>query len=275
VTRYFADLHCHSTASDGSDRPRRVLERAHQAGLQVLALTDHDTVAGIPEARETAEELKIKLIAGVELTCYAEKKEIHILGYGINIDSPELLVHCENFQKARLERAHSTSRKLAECGAPIDMDKVMASADGGVIGRPHVARALIEAGHVETFQEAFDLYLGEGKPACVSKLNVNPKACIDIILQAGGIAIMAHPGLNDVEPFIPEMIAVGCSGIEVWHSAHDIDTSSRLHCHALDYGLLYTAGSDCHGVIRGDGTQLLGTVGLNHAQWQKIERALS
>ncbi len=273
-SRYYADLHCHSNASDGSDVPSRVAERASEEGLQVIALTDHDTVAGVREAQETGARLGVRVIPGVELTCYAGKREVHILGYGIDIENKNLLEHCERFQEARISRAREIGRRLEECGVPVNIDAVMASADGGVVGRPHVARALIEAGYVSDFQEAFDKYLADGMPANVPKLQVDPTECISVILDAGGIAVMAHPALGEQYDLIPEMIAAGCRGIEVWHSAHDNQITDRLDAIALDHGYLKTGGSDCHGTVKG-AEPLLGRFGLNKAQWEKFEKALN
>lgn len=274
MPRYFADLHCHSTASDGSDPPARVVERAHQVGLKVLALTDHDTVAGVAEAQAAGERLGVRVIAGTELTCYIGKREIHVLGYGIDINSPALLRHCAAFQEARIKRAELIGKRLAEAGAPIDIMKVMADADGGVIGRPHIARALVEAGHVKDFQEAFDRFLGEGKPANVTKMEVTPEQCVAVIRDAGGIAIMAHPALGEQFDLIPLMIAAGCAGIEVWHSSHDAATTDRLQVMALEKNYGRSGGSDCHGSIKGC-EPILGKFGLNHQQWLKFGKLLT
>lgn len=269
-----ADLHSHSTASDGTDKPADVVARAALRGLRVMALTDHDTVAGIEEAQEAGRRLGVTVIAGTELTAYEGKREIHVLGYGIDIHSQALRQHCERFQRARIERAVTIGQRLAEAGAPIDIEKAMASADGGVVGRPHIAQALIEAGHVKDFQEAFDRFLGEGKPANAPKLIVSPAECVAVILEAGGIAVMAHPALGNQYDLAPMMIEPGCVGIEVFHSAHDTDATNRLNKMALDHGWLRTGGSDCHGHIKG-GQPILGQFGLDEGQWKKVEAALA
>ncbi len=274
MTAIHADLHCHSNASDGSDTPTRVVERAAERGLKALALTDHDTVAGVAEAQAAGERLGVEIIPGTELTCYMGKREIHVLGYGVRIDDAGLLEHCRRFQEARVSRAREIGRRLAEAGAPVDMDKVMAEADGGVVGRPHVARALVDAGHVADFQEAFDKFLADGKPAAVSKLTVDPHACIDIIRGAGGIAVMAHPALEKREDLIPVMLEAGCAGFEVWHSAQDATATDRLNKIALDRGTLRTGGSDCHGSIKG-GEPILGQWGVDRHQYDLFRAALA
>ncbi len=270
---HYADLHCHSTASDGSDSPTCVVERAAERGIKVLALTDHDTVAGVAEAQAAGERLGVQVIPGVELTCYVGKREIHVLGYGIDINSAPLLEHCRKFQEARIARADAIGKRLAEAGVPINMEKVMATADGGVVGRPHIANALIEAGHVANFQEAFDKYLADGKPANVPKLMIDPKECLDVIHEAGGIAVMAHPALGNMEDLIPMFHGLGVEGIEVWHSAHHQVTSERLKTKAIQRGLLKTGGSDCHGSIKGE-SPILGLWGIDQQAWKPIEKML-
>lgn len=274
MASYYADLHSHSTASDGSDPPARVVERAKEAGLAVLSLTDHDTVAGVPEAMEAGRRLGVRVVPGTELTCYVGKREIHVLGYGMDIAHVGLAEHCRRFQEARIARAKLIGERLAEAGAPIDMSAVMAEADGGVVGRPHIARALIAAGHVKDFQEAFDRFLGEGGPANVHKLNVTPEECVAVIRDAGGVAVMAHPALGEMFDLVPTLISAGAVGIEVWHSAHDWSATDRLHKMALERGLAKTGGSDCHGNIKGQ-DPILGRFGLQLEGWRAFEKILA
>jgi predicted metal-dependent phosphoesterase TrpH len=271
--RIVADLHSHSNASDGSDTPTAVVERAAKAGLVALCLSDHDTVAGVEEARAAGQRLGVEIVAGTELTCYVDGREVHILGYGIDPNDEALTGHCRRFQEARIRRAHEIGERLAAAGAPIDIEAVMADADGGVVGRPHVARALVAAGHVKDFQEAFDRYLAEGRPACVSKLVVDAQTCIAVIREAGGIAIVAHPGLGNNQPLIPRLIAAGAVGVEVWHSAHDTATTEQIEWIANQHGLLKSGGSDCHGTIKGQ-APILGNYGLDTARWEKLRRHL-
>ncbi len=273
MARYVADLHLHSTASDGTDSPAEVVRRATGKGLRVIALTDHDTVAGLAEARDAGKELGVEVVAGVELTCYVGKREVHVLGYGIHPRDESLLMHCERFQAARRIRAREIGDRLASAGAPIDMEQVMANADAGVVGRPHIARALLEAGHVSSWQEAFDRFLADGSPANVPKLLITPRQCVEVIHDAGGLAVMAHPGLNNQLDLVPLLRDAGCDGIEVWHSAHSEHTTYRLQVMALDQGMLATGGSDCHGAMK-EGGPLLGEWGLGKASWEKVERAL-
>lgn len=272
--RYFADLHCHSTASDGVDAPTRVVERAAAAGLKVLSLTDHDTLDGVAEAQAAGEKFGVEIVPGVELTCYQDRKEVNILGYWVDGSEERLAAHCRRFVAARIDRAHQIGARLAELGARIDIDELVANADGGVVGRPHVAKALLEAGHVATLQEAFDRFLANGGPADIPKMMVEPRECIEMIHGAGGIAVIAHAGIWNQFDLIPHLASIGLDGVEVWHSAHSREDSDRLEEIADRFGLAKTGGSDCHGKL-GERPELLGTCGLEETRWKKLQRVVS
>lgn len=267
----YADLHSHSTASDGVDAPARVSERAAAAGLAVYALTDHDSVDGVAEAAARGRELGIAVVPGIEMTCYVGSREIHVLGYFLDIDDAALRDHCRHFQRARDERAAAIARRLEECGAPIDIDAVRRDADGGSIGRPHVAKALLAAGHVATMQEAFERFLGEGKPANVPKPEVAPRTVVDIIRAAGGIAVHAHPALGDQFDLIPMLAQAGVAGIEAFHSNHDFSATNKVLEAAYARGLAVTGGSDCHGALPGR-ESILGRYGLDESRWRSFLR---
>lgn len=271
---FYADLHCHSTASDGVDSPTRVVERAAAVGLKVLSLTDHDTLDGVAEAQAAGERLGVEVVPGVELTCYQDRKEVNILGYWVDGSEERLAAHCRRFVAARIDRAHQIGARLAELGARIDIDELVANADGGVVGRPHVARALLEAGHVATLQEAFDRFLANGGPADVPKMMVEPRECIDMIHGAGGIAVIAHAGIWNQFDLIPHLASIGMDGVEVWHSAHTREDSERLEEIADRFGLAKTGGSDCHGKL-GERQEQLGTCGLEETRWKKLQRVMS
>lgn len=272
--RYFADLHCHSTASDGVDAPTRVVERAAAAGLKVLSLTDHDTLDGVAEAQAAGEKFGVEIVPGVELTCYQDRKEVNILGYWVDGSEEHLAAHCRRFVAARIDRAHQIGARLAELGARVDIDELVANADGGVVGRPHVAKALLEAGHVATLQEAFDRFLANGGPADIPKMMVEPRECIEMIHGAGGIAVIAHAGIWNQFDLIPHLASIGLDGVEVWHSAHSREDSDRLEEIADRFGLAKTGGSDCHGKL-GERPELLGTCGLEETRWKKLQRVVS
>ncbi len=272
MTHVVADLHLHSTASDGADSPERVVERAAELKLAAIALTDHDTVAGNSEAVATGDRLGVVVIPGCEMTAYLGRNEFHILGYDVDSTNVELLKHCAWFAERREERAHEIGRRLKDLGAPVDMEAVMAKADAGVVARPHIAEALLEAGHVTTRAEAFDKYLGNGKPADVSKPDVEPRLVIDLIRGTGGFAILAHPALSprDQLHFLPRLREEGLAGVEVWHSAHPGHASDSVAAEADHLGLLKTGGSDCHGAGPGK-VALMGQWGMDSGAWRKLE----
>lgn len=245
-----ADLHMHSTASDGVYAPDALMRRAAALGFTHAALTDHDSVAGIPQAKETAESLGMTLIPGVELSCGAQK-EIHVLGYGFDPENHPLRLFCEKRVAQREERAKAMVGRLCELGKPIDMARVREMARG-VIARPHVARALVEAGHVLSVSEAFERYLKPGKPAYVPKEDVKVSEAVRLIREAGGVAVLAHPmelkmGDAMLESLIGEWKGQGLEGVEVYHpSAQNNHASFLLHLTQRER-MLVTGGSDFHG----------------------------
>jgi len=247
-----ADLHVHSTASDGLDPPVRVCERAVAAGLDAIALTYHDSVGGVAEAIEHGAWLCLEVLAGCELTAYEGEMELHILGYGIDIGNAELLGHLHEFRCQRRLRAERIVEQLGAAGVGVALERVLELAGPrGAVGRPHVARALLEAGHVGDFDEAFDRFLARGRPAYFPKPDISPRRVIEIIHAAGGVAVLAHPAINAQERMIERLLPEGLDGIEVWHSLHRPDQSDALFTLALRHGILKTGGSDCHGALPG------------------------
>ncbi len=271
MTRIVADLHLHSTASDGADPPARVVERAAEAGLTAIALTDHDTVAGNAEALAAGRRLGVLVVPGCEMTAYLGRDEFHLLGYDVDSSNAELAAHCAWFAKGRTRRAHEIGKRLAALGVPVDMDSVMARADAGVVARPHIAEALLEAGHVATREEAFDRYLANGKPADVPKPELPPRTVIGLIRAAGGFAVLAHPALSprDHLHHLPQLMKDGLAGVEVWHSAHPDHARDAVATEADRFGLLKTGGSDCHGAGPWK-TALMGRWGMEAVAWEKF-----
>lgn len=248
----WADLHLHSTASDGIDSPTRVVERAKQVGLAWIALTDHDSVSGVAEARAAGDRLGVKVITGCEFTAYEGKLEIHMLGLGMDETSPGLLKYLHEFQEKRRWRVEEICRRLGALGVGVKPERVWdICGPEGAPGRVHVARALMEAGHVKSMDEAFKRYLGSGMAGDVAKMEVPPREIIRIIHEAGGVAVIAHACLSRAAELIPAMVEAGLDGIEVWHSQHRRDESDMLFATAERYGLLKTGGSDCHGALPG------------------------
>ncbi len=245
-----ADLHMHSTASDGEYAPGEVMALAAGAGLTLVALTDHDSVAGLAAAREAAARLDLTLLTGVELSCGGEK-EIHVLGYGFDESDEALLRFCAEHKREREERAERMVARLAEHGMTISLARVHELARG-VVARPHVARALIEAGYASSVSDAFDRYLLPGKCGYVPKRNVRVQDAVALIHGAGGVAVLAHPmklamGEGALSSLIGEWAAQGLDGLEVFHPSAQGNHAARLLALARSLGLLVTGGSDYHG----------------------------
>lgn len=241
------DLHTHSNASDGSYPPARVVAMAEANGVGVLALTDHDTLEGIPDARARASEAGIRLIPGVELSVTEEGWDVHLLAYGFDPSVPALRAAIAGYREGRRERARKILARLKGLGIRLPLEDVEAIAKGAALGRPHVAEALLRGGYVETFDEAFQRYLGHHGPAYVPKQVVTLEQASAIVRDAGGVVILAHPGTLNRDHLIPRWTRRGLDGIEVWHSKHDEQAIGRYRGFAQLHGLLMTGGSDYHG----------------------------
>ena len=264
-----ADLHMHSTASDGVFAPDELMRRAAGMGFTHVALTDHDSMAGLALARETAQALGMTLIDGVELSCGAQK-EIHVLGYGFDPQNEALGAFCRERVCQREARTQAMVKRLCELGKPIEMSRVREMARG-VMGRPHVARALVEAGHVLSVSEAFDRYLKPGKPAYVPKEDVKVSEAVRLIRDAGGVAVLAHPmelkmGDAMLESLIGEWKSQGLEGVEVYHPSAQNNHASFLKHLAQKENMLVTGGSDFHGeAVRKTG------IGEGLDRWRSME----
>ena len=251
--RRFVDLHMHSTASDGALAPAAVARAAAVAGLGAIALTDHDTVAGVDEAREEGERLDIRVIAGVELSATEDGQETHLLGLHLaRID--ELERHLAGFRDARRTRAEHMVERLNSLGIPITMASIETQAAGGAIGRPHVARALVQGGWVADHRDAFDRYLGAGRPGFVAKPRLGIAEAIRLVHEAGGLAVLAHPGAECSRARIEQLARLGLDGLEVRHPSHSPDEMARLGRIAEELGLVPSGGSDWHGAHAGPRT---------------------
>lgn len=261
------DLHAHSTASDGALPPAAAVQAAHAAGLAAFALTDHDTLAGIPEAQATADALGLRLVPGVELSVHRGAEEVHVLGLHIR-DVDALQLRLETFRGFRRTRAEEIVAKLNAGGIPVTFDAVLAESAGGAIGRPHVARALVAGGWVKDLREAFDRWLAAGKPAYVDKERLDIADGIAMIHEAGGIAVYAHPGSEGRRETIEPLVAVGLDGIEVRHPSHSREDELRLASLAAFFGLVVSGGSDWHGAMHG--TRVLGAMQVP-AAWLDLQ----
>src|SRR4029453_5054603 len=248
------DLHTHSSVSDGTDAPGELVRKALAAGLDVVALTDHDTFDGFDEAAAEGERLGLRVVRGMELSCSRQGSSGDVLGCGADPASPELAAEMARVRDGRLGRLAGVVRKLAELGVPVSEAEVMAQVgDSPSVGRPHIADALIEAGHVRDRQEAFDRFLADGGPAHVHRYTIQVDRGIDLVHEAGGLAVIAHPWGRGREHLLPpsalEALARdhGLDGLEVDHHDHDSDTRRRLRSLADSLGLLATGSSDYHG----------------------------
>jgi len=242
------DLHMHSTCSDGVHPPAALVALARTKGVAAIALTDHDSLAGYPELEAAGRASGVEVLTGVELSCEHAGRDLHVLGYFVDHTSEVLQGLLSEFRASRERRGIRIVELLAEQGVILDIDKVLARAGGGALGRPHVAAALVEAGYVTDHAQAFIKYIGEGGPAYVEKYKMGPEKAVDAIHAAGGLAFVAHPGyyLDETGSF-EALLQRGFDGIEVFHPYHTMNVTQRLLAIARDGGYLMSGGSDFHG----------------------------
>ncbi|GHO86774.1 PHP domain-containing protein [Dictyobacter formicarum] len=244
------DLHTHSTASDGLYSPTDLLQQAQQVGLKVLALTDHDSTEGIAEATEAARRLGIDFIPGIELNSDVDRGEIHVLGYYLEYQRPEFQATLKVLRDARIRRGQRMVELLNEQGINVSWERVRELAQGAV-GRPHVAKALMEAGYVQSIPEAFDKYIGKGCPAYVPRYKLTPEEAVRLINSANGLAVLAHPielpGLDQLQQWLPGLQKAGMVGLETYYGPYTHEDEQALLSLARRYNLIPTGGTDFHG----------------------------
>lgn len=247
------DLHMHSTASDGTLAPAEVVAAAVRAGLAVIALTDHDSVAGVGEAQAAGARSGVRVVTGVELSALDGDCEVHLLGlHLVRLDAVEQRL--ATFREGRRWRAEEIVRRLVALGVPVTLDAVLRHAGGGAIGRPHVARALVEGGWVADVREAFDRWLGNGRPAFVPKIRLTSADAIALVHEAGGLAILAHPGVEGTRARVERLVAHGLDGLELRHPSQTSEDEARLGAIAEQFRLVPSGGSDWHGAPAGPRT---------------------
>jgi predicted metal-dependent phosphoesterase TrpH len=264
------DLHLHSSASDGAFPPGTVVRRAAAAGLIAVALTDHDTLAGVPAAIEAGDQLGLRVVSGCEFSVAAPWGEMHVIGYFLPPGSAALERFLVDCRADRARRGRAMVERLHRVGVALGEADVLAEAEGGAIGRPHVARALVRRGHVSTVGEAFDRYLARGRPAFVDKTLPTFAAVAALVHQVGGIVSAAHLRDRATRPLLEALRAQGLDAVETRHPSHDPDQRARLTDLALELGLLRTGGSDWHGESLGDEDH--GTIGSEQVPLEWLER---
>jgi predicted metal-dependent phosphoesterase TrpH len=253
------DLHTHSTASDGTLPPERVIEAAARCGLAALALTDHDTIDGVRAARQAGDEAGIRVIAGVELSAFDDEREVHVLALHLSHLEP-LEKRLVELRASRHIRAGKIVEKLNALGIPLTLDEVLRESNGGAVGRPHVARALIARGVVADFRDAFMRYLGNNGSAFVAKERLSIQDAIAIAHEAGALAIWAHPSEGGRRERLEPLVAAGLDGLEIRHPSHSGEDMKRLQALADFFGLVPSGGSDWHGAS--EGPRRLGTMNV-------------
>lgn len=246
-----ADLHVHTICSDGLRTPSQAVAEARDAGLQAISVTDHDTVEGLEEAIAEGDRLGVEVIAGTELSAHVREREVHLLGYCLDWHSPELTGRLDQVHQRRYERGIAIVRRLNNLGVGVTLEEVLDQAKGSPLGRPHIAAAMVDRGLVATKDEAFTRYLGDRGPAFSPKPYISAADTIALIHRAGGVAVLAHPGVSFPEVVVAQLVVWGMDGIEVFHPGHQPPQIDYYLQVAGRHDLLITGGSDSHGDAEG------------------------
>jgi len=269
----YADLHIHTNKSDGTFSPQEAVEYAAGLGLNAIAITDHDSVEGIPLARQAAGKYNIEIIPGIELSAGIDNGEVHILGYGIDFTKKWFLKKLDELRRYRAIRAQKIIEKLNKQGIDININEILNISDNSAIGRMHIARVLLQKGYIHSIPEAFKKYIGGTSPAYVPKHMLAYNEIIHIIRRLGGISVIAHPQIMGKDIWIQKMAKEGLDGIEVYYNDHN--KKGELHYLALakSLHLLVTGGSDCHGT--GKGKILMGSVKIPYSLVEKLKERIN
>ncbi len=244
------EIHCHTRASDGYLFPEQLVELAVEKEVEVLGITDHDTVGGVAKALLAAEGTGVEVWPGIEISSRHGEHSVHVLGYLFDHQDPVFLSHLKELKKARVDRMHAMVDRLQDLGVGLETEEVERLAKGGVVGRPHVARAMLYKGVVGSMGEAFDEYLGNNKPAFVPRTDLSAEEAVAMIHAAGGVAVFAHPGLIRDEAVWHDILEQGFDGVEVYHPSHTRTVRKKLKKIARDRRLIPTGGTDFHGKKR-------------------------
>ena len=268
-----ADLHTHTTYSDGHHSPVELLQKAKEAGISILGIADHDSVGALEEAIDIGRTMGIEVIPGMELSATSPEGEIHVLGYFMDFRSPTLTEALAIFRQKRIERVERIVDKLNRLKIPLTVESVLAEATGDSVGRPHIANALVNNGHAATYHQAFSKFIGEGRPAFEKKADCSPEETIRLIAAAGGLSFLAHPGRAVDESLLHRLIRAGLDGIETCHPSHTPELVHYYRGIVGEYFLLESGGSDFHGGAKND-DHLLGRVGVPASAVEMMRHSL-
>lgn len=271
-TAIVADLHIHSTASDGEYSPAQIAGMLHKSKIGIAALADHDTFGGFKEFKKAYNGIAVP---GVELSVQYKDTGLHLLAYGFDPDNETFTKRLTHFQEVRSQRIKDMCERLTELGKPLIIEEVIRNYPSDTtLGRPHIARALLVKGYIKTFNEAFNKYIGDGKPAYVPKARLDFEEALELIKLSGGISILAHPGLflQDISFDVMKMLPV--NGFEAYHPHHSKSFSRILIDHCLKHNLPYTGGSDFHD-LRLNKTNVIGKWGLSYQEWEFVRSYLN
>ncbi|AGB40942.1 putative metal-dependent phosphoesterase, PHP family [Halobacteroides halobius DSM 5150] len=270
MVKKYIDLHLHTTASDGSFTPTELVTKAKELGFSAIAITDHDTVDGLEEGAKVAREKGIEFVPGIELNTDYQDAEVHVLGYYIDYQQQSLKDKLATLKEARFNRIKKMVNKLNNLGLEIQFKEVTNLADQAALGRVHLAKVMLNKGYVKEWEEAFDQYIGRSAPAYVKRKKLTPFQAIDLIKKAGGIPIIAHPGLVSRQDLLSELVAAGAKGLEAYHTEHNQEEINHYLQLAKEKNLLITGGSDCHGPTRKTG-MLLGEIKAPYSLLEKLK----
>ncbi len=268
----WVDMHVHTNYSDGLLTPAQVVQKAKEQDLCAIGISDHDTIDGIAEAFEAGSMCAVEIIPGLELSSQYEGKDLHILGYYFDPEHPKLKEYLEKFQQERYRRAAKMVQNLNHMGIHLSMHEVTEKSRSKNIGRPHLAELLMEKGYVETFQEAFQRYIGYGTKAYEEKYRMLPDEAIALITEARGLSFLAHPGPSLNDNLLLHLVKSGLDGIEIIHPNLSEERSRHLQHFAAEHGLLVSGGSDCHGGR--DGTVKIGGYRIYYELLENIKKAM-
>jgi len=267
-----ADLHLHTNFSDGTFTPEELAAHAKRHDLHAIALTDHDTMEGCARTAAACRDAGIQFIPASELTAEQDGIELHLLGYFLDSENETLKEQLTKFQEVRQNRIHEITERLRGLGVQLEAESVFRLANCRAPGRPHVARAMVQEGYVGSLDEAFERFLKKGKPAWAPKYKMSALEAIELIHHAGGLAVLAHPGLSRADETIDALIRSGLDGLECFHTKHSTYTTEHYLELAEQHGLVVTGGSDCHGMSKGK--PLIGTLKIpyEYVEWLEQRR---